>query len=371
MAKDERSFKIEGPIGEYYYGSNYVQYMLRELGADPLTVYVSSLGGDLNEALKIKKAFADHGEVTVEYYGFNASSSTIIGHGAKKTVINEDSAYMIHKPMLGVELWGRMNEDELAQAIEELQQMKADAQTVTKIIVQDYVNCRGIDIEKVLDLVKSGRWISASEAVDLGLVDEMKPSKQKKAAKVTNQATIAMMTAIGLPLPEMSDPEKTPDEKSPSFIASIFPKNKKTIMNKDFTLINQALSVEGLEVKDGSISMTVEQVLSLNAKIHACETAITSERSEKDSAVLAKNAAESALATMLENIDTLDPMVKAAADADGKFLAVKTVLAQRPGVLPAAPQGNGSQNNTGEKDATDWDTINNLPHNQAVDKGIL
>jgi len=372
MAKEPRSFTINGPIDQYYYGCSYVDYMLRELGADPLTLYVSSLGGDLNEALKIKKAISDHGEVTVEYFGFNASSATVLGHGAKKTIINEDSLYMIHKPMMNVQLYGLMNEDELAEAIKNLEHKKADAETVTRVIVQDYVNCRGIDIDKVYGLIKEGKWLSAKEALDLGLVDEVKPGKSaRKAAKVTNQSTIAMMTANGLPIPDMTSLVEGSDEKGASFFGSIFNHNKKITMNKDLTFINQALNVEGLEVKDGSVSMTVEQLLALNTKIHTAENSLTTLTSEKDAAVQAKGTADTALSGVLSNLDTLDPSVMAAADAEAKFMAIKTILANRPGITPSTPQGDGSQNKADMKDGADWDAIDALPHNQAVDHGII
>jgi len=370
MAKEQRSFKIDGLIDMYYYGSSYVEYMLRELGSDPITVYVSSLGGDLNEALKIKKAFADHGEITVEYYGFNASSATILGHGAKKTVISEDSLYMIHKPMMNVQLYGLMNEDELAEAIKNLENKKASAETVTRVIAQDYVNSRGIDIENVYQLIKEAKWLSAQEAFEIGLVDEVKPSKAaNKKSKITNQAVIAMMTANGLPLPTMSEESEQPEEKKPSFLGSIFSSNKKTTMNKDLTFVNQALSVEGLDVKDGSVSMTVEQLTALNSRIHTVDDSLAQAVADKDSAIQAKGTAETALSGVLDNLDTIDPTVKAAAGADAKFTAVKNVLASRPGVVPATPQGDAGKNDIG--DTTDWDTINNLPHNQAVDKEII
>jgi hypothetical protein len=72
--------------------------------------------------------FEDHGDVTVKYIGFNASAATIIGHGAKKTSFREDGLYLIHKPMVWVDIRGYYNEDELIRAIEDMKTQKKDAE---------------------------------------------------------------------------------------------------------------------------------------------------------------------------------------------------------------------------------------------------
>ena len=69
----------------------------------------------------------------------------------------------------------------------------------------------------------------------------------------------------------------------------------------------------------------------------------------------------------MNRIDTIDPTVKAAADAAAKVTAIQAKLAGRPGTKPEAPQGNSGKNDISKNDA-DWDTIDKLPHNRTVDE---
>lgn len=367
MAKD-RVIEITSYIEQYGFSMSYVKYMMNELGEGPITVKVTSYGGDVNHALKIKDLFASHGDVTVEYIGLNASAATLIGHGAKKTVIHEDSLYLVHKPMVWVDTWGSMNEDELTTAITDLQAQKRDAETFTLVLAQDYVNSRGMELKVVMDLMKESKWLSAKQAVELGLVDELLTTKNKKPV-ITNQA-VAIMKASGLPIPQMSEKkEDTPDDdkswmdKAKEYFT---PKNKYE-MNKTFLCLNQVLNVEGIEVADNKVSMTIEQMTAINSKLSTLETSVTNMTNERDTAVTAKETAETSLSTFTAAIDGLDPTVKAAADATAKVEAVKAKLASRPGVKAEAPQGasGGSDVITDEVDQT---IIDNLPHNKLADR---
>lgn len=372
MAKD-RVIEIIGGIGQYGCSIDYVKYMMDQLGAGPITAKTTSLGGDVNTALKIKNLFATHGDVTVEYIGFNASASTIVGHGAAKTQIHEDSFYLIHKASVPVNpLWGSMNSDEIDQAIADLQADKKDAETVSLVIAQDYVNSRGMEMKTVMDLMTEARWISATEAVALGLVDELIPSTSKKQKSVVTNELVAMMTANGLPLPtDTADDESAKEE---NFIQKIInrinpPKPQiQNQMNKDLSFVNQVLVVEGVEVAENKVTMTLEQLTALNTAIKTKNEEVTNMTTARDAAVTAQNTAETALTAFTAKIDGIDAAVQAAADADAKVAAITAKLASRPAAAPAAPQGgNGGQTIT---DTVDQETIDNLPHNKAADREL-
>jgi ATP-dependent protease ClpP protease subunit len=364
----KREFDITGDIGNYSCSMEYVRYMLNQLGGGPITVKVTSPGGDVNHALKIKHLFEEHGDVTVEYIAFSASAATIIGHGAKKTCIHEDALYLIHKPEVWVNAWGYMNEDDLSEAIKNLQAQKKDAETVTLLLVQDYVNSRGIDVQTVMKLIKEARWIPGKDAVAMGLVDELIPSKNKKAV-ITNQMR-ACMSAAGLPIPEV---EKEPEPES---IGKIIRDELKKIffsnfqiptMDKQYLFVNQAIGVEGLDVKDGKLTLTAEQILALNDRLKTSNDAVTAATQAKDTAVAAQKTAENSLSDVLSKLDAIDPTVKAAADAAAKVTAIQTKLAERPGTKAESPQGKAGQTDL-PKDNADWDVIDKLPHNRAIDE---
>lgn len=365
MAK-ERVLEITGEIGSYAFSMGYVKYLMNELGEGPITAKLTSYGGSVNHALKIKDMFASHGDVTVEYVGMNASASTLVGHGAKKTIIHEDSLYLIHKPLLWVDTWGSMNEDDIDQAIADLIAQKKDAETVTLVLAKDYVNSRGMELKKVMELMKEARWLSAREAVDLGLVDELLPTKNKKPVISNHQVVI--MKANGLPVPEATVNDDNDDlswmDKAKQFFS---PKNKSE-MNKTFLNLNKALNIEGFEAADDKVTLTVAQLTALNQKLGELEQSATEAATAKESAENAKNTAETALSEFTDAIDAIDASVKSAADTTAKVAAIKNKLAGRPGVPAEGPQNNNDNGPEGTKDdSVDWDSIDNLPHNKAAD----
>lgn len=368
MAK-ERIIHLIGGISNWNMSHSYIKYMMDELGAGPITIKCTSPGGDVNEALLIKSLFEEHGEVTIEYVGFNASAATLIGHGAAKTTIREDSLYLIHKPSIWVDTWGRMDADQLAAAIVELENQKKDAEKITLMIAQDYVNSRGMEMSVVETLMKDARWLTAKEAVDLGLIDELIPSKTKKAV-ITNEV-LAMMSANNYPIPVIND-EDDPLSNKPGFIQSIInkisPKNQ-TQMNKDFAILNQVLAVEGFELNEGKVTLSLEQITAINARLQARDTEVTNLTTERDNAFTARTTAENALTEFTNKVNEIDPTVATAANADAKVVAINAILAKRPAAAPANPQGNSGANDQ-VTDQADFETIDALPHNQAADKEL-
>jgi hypothetical protein len=145
-------------------------------------------------------------------------------------------------------------------------------------------------------------------------------------------------------------------------------------MDKQYSFVNKALSVEGLEAKDGKITLTAEQVLALNKQLQASEeaaanaaTAQKQAEEAKTAAETAKTEAENSLSDVLNKLDAIDPAVKAAADVAAKVTAIRDKLAGRPGTKPETPQGNAGKTDLPDNGA-DWDAIDQLPHNRVMDE---
>jgi len=364
MAKDNRIIELFGGIGEWYISYNYVKMLLDEFGPGPVHVQVSSLGGSVDQALKIKQLFENHGDITVEYIGFNASAATLLGIGANKIQIREDSFFLIHKANTWIDEWGQMNADDIETVIEDLKAKQKDLETVTLVLAKMYSDHTGIELQDIFSMMKEEKWLTGQEAIDLGFAHEMIAAVKNKKPVVTNQIA-AMISANGLPkLPEIPVTEK------PGIIDSLldkFTNKNKFQMNKDFQILNQILGVEGVEEKDGRIFMTVDQINTIQSALNQKDDTITGITTERDNAVTAQQTAETALSSFTASINEIDATVNDAPDAAAKVAAINTILAARPGVSVAAPQGGASQNNAGEGE---WDTINNLPHNKAADNEL-
>jgi hypothetical protein len=120
-------------------------------------------------------------------------------------------------------------------------------------------------------------------------------------------------------------------------------------------------------VKDGKVTLTVEQIAALNTQLKTSGEAVTAANTAKEAAETAQKTAENALTDALNQFDAIDPTVKAAADAAAKVTAIQAKLAERPGAKPETPQGNSGKTDV-PKDNADWEVIDKLPHNRVVDE---
>lgn len=335
--------EINGTIDRWGYGSNYFRWQLKDCEDGPITVSINSFGGDVNEALAIGNQIAEHGNITVEYVAFNASAATLIGLYAKVSKINSDSLYMIHKTSVWVDAWGQMNEDQIDQAIEDLKTKKDTASASTLQLAKCYSAKSGKPVAEILKMMKEARWLTPEEAVNAGFVDEIIQSKCKKKQKVSNSVA-ALFACNGTPLPQdCIEIENVEAEKNfmaeiteaisnglKSFISSNpkndQPQNDQPVMNKQFTHLNQALNIEGFEIQNNTVTLSIEQVSALNTTLK--ETAQSGAK----------------LTNLLEMLDALDTVVKDAETGEEKVGAVKKLLEKRPGVSASNQTGPDTHN---------------------------
>lgn len=339
--------EINGTIDRWGYGSNYFRWQLKDCGEGPITVSVNSYGGDVNEALAIGNQIAERGNVTVEYVAFNASAATLLGLYAQKTTINSDALFMIHKTSVWVDTWGQMNEDQIDQAIENLKEQKDLASVTTLQLAKCYSEKSGKAIADILAMMKDARWLTPQEALDAGFVDEIIESKCKKKQKVSN-CVAALFASNGTPLPEdrvgeeetETSPKNFSIEEIANRVKSFLSKNSKNdtnleqdpinkpIMDKQFTHLNKVLNIEGFDVQNNSVTLTVEQLNAFNTAIEEAEQTKTKH------------------STVLDGLNALDETVKDAKTEDEKLTAVKNLLNKCPGVLPSNQSGTDTHETT-------------------------
>lgn len=295
MAKTNYQIDIDGYIGEWYYSKRFIKNELSKYPDQLVKVRMNSLGGNLDHGLDIADRFQEHGNVEVDMFGFNASAATLSALKAKKVRISSSGFYLIHKVMNWVDIWGQMNADQIATTIAELEKNKEENQKMDLVIAQMYSDKTGKAISEILNLMKVGGWLTAQEAKEWGLVDEIIKDKEKLNLKVMGDK----LNSFGLPT---------------NFISKTnFFTNIKTCepMKKQPLKINAILKVEQLEsTETDGVFLNETQIESLDSEIETLEGKVNALTTEKANAEQRATTAETKLIEKDNEIAQLNTQVE-------------------------------------------------------------
>lgn len=388
---------IDGYIGNYGFSKQYIRGELSGNSKNAVTAKISSLGGAVDDALNIHDQFSEHGNVTAELSAFVASSATLISLGAKTVRMNENSFYLIHKAMNWVDEWGTMNEDEIEELIGKLEKQKQQLAKITLQLAKMYVKKTGKTLEEIINLMKEEIWLTADEALEWGFVDEIF-APEVAQNYLEDLQMVAMITSSGYPAPPRKNQTQQAAQNiqlnEENFFKNFWNrfKNKqdedsKTNLNnknsmKQHEKLNAVLGVPTLEATDDHVSFnekqlgTIEAVLSGNEQAVADARAtalventeaVTAAETERDTANTERDTAQTNLTDAVAAFDGIDQTIASAKSPAEKATAIRTLLAAKPG---AKPGGNlDTEDPAGGTTAEeDWELINNLPHNKAVDQ---
>lgn len=268
MSKTTYQIDIDGYIGDYAYSKSYVRSILEQNANNAVFARFNSLGGNLDHGLDIADRFENHANVTVDMFGFNASSSTIASLGAKKVRISESGLYLIHKCMNWIDIWGSKNADEIEQIIEDLKKNKEENDKIDLVIANKYSKKTGKTINEILPLMKVGGWLNAKEALEWGFVDEIIQSAEKiNMADMQNK-----INAFGLPTNSLFKENIFTNPKSP------------VTMNKQFQKINAILAVQEMASTEEGVFLQEEQLETIETTVTTLEANVTTERERANNA---------------------------------------------------------------------------------------
>ena len=227
-----------------YWGINaaYVKDALKGIKDEqPIDVYICSLGGDVNEALKIRQIFLERkGKVTAYIYGFTASAATIIATGADEIVQSNAALQLVHQASQWVDTFGQMNKEQIAEAIRKLQEQAEDLATVDGVIASLYVTRYGLTEAEAKELMTAARWLDAKTCKEKGLCDRIIEAKDDKPAKEAQAHAKDRFAAMGLPpAPEQTEnsftnlTDNTEMEKKETKIEAFFNALKALFMGEE------------------------------------------------------------------------------------------------------------------------------------------
>ncbi|MGA3825355.1 head maturation protease, ClpP-related [Pseudomonas chlororaphis] len=205
---------VYGEIGTWGITANQFVQDLRALddGVSPVIAAFNSVGGDLFDGLAMHNALARLGErCTGRIDALAASAASVAVCGAHKVVIASNAMLMIHNP------WTYASGD-----AEDFRKV-ADVldQTMEAIIAAYKAKAPDIDEAELRQLVDAETWLTANEAVALGLADEIGDGVKVKAClgqgvvlQRYQHAPAELLAQFNEP-PE-SDPELEPDNPTPA-----------------------------------------------------------------------------------------------------------------------------------------------------------
>lgn len=169
---------IYSDIGDWGITAKEFNTALNALGTPrELRITISSNGGEVHQGFAIYNMLERHSAkkiVTID--GVAASMASVIAMAGDEVVMPSNSMLMIHNP------WGGVTggADEVISFGEALAKMR-DA------IAGVYAKRSGIECSEVLGMMDRETWLSAEEAVSLGLADRVEEPRQMAALIDTNK----------------------------------------------------------------------------------------------------------------------------------------------------------------------------------------
>jgi ATP-dependent protease ClpP protease subunit len=151
--------------------SEQLKSKIKAINSDTIIVNINSLGGDLNDGLMIKAYLQQKkAKVITNTYGFCASAATVIAQAGTIRRMPSESFMLIHRVMFG--LCGYYNQNTFKAMVE-------DCNTIDQTMIAMYeVNTgKKLNAQAVANLMDEGegygKWISAEQALEYGLIDEI------------------------------------------------------------------------------------------------------------------------------------------------------------------------------------------------------
>lgn len=152
---------------------------LKALGdVSELEIHVNSGGGDVFEGVAIANMIKQHpAETSVYIDGLAASIATVIATAADNVYMPENSMFMIHNAW-SIFMGNHSDMRKFADTLEHIN---------NTTVKQSYIDKNpAIDVEALSAMMDNETWLSASEALALGLIDEVLQPVQV-AASITKE----------------------------------------------------------------------------------------------------------------------------------------------------------------------------------------
>ena len=170
---------------------------LAACGGKNITLRINSPGGDIFAAQAIYNVLKAYpGKVTAHIDGICASAATVVACGAGKVIMPKNALYMIHNPMVCV--FDMLDAEALNKMADTLAKVK---ETVVDVYKDRAGGKMGVD--EIIRFMDEETWMSAEEALDKGLSDEI----DDYAIDAQMKSGLVVVNSISMPVKDR-DAEK-------------------------------------------------------------------------------------------------------------------------------------------------------------------
>ncbi|MDR2366438.1 MAG: ATP-dependent Clp protease proteolytic subunit [Zoogloeaceae bacterium] len=178
-------------------------------GMSPIVVAINSPGGNVFDGIALNAFLSRLGDrCAARIDGIAASAASVVAVGASRVQIGESAMMMIHQP------W-----QIAAGNAEDFRKLADDLDKVGDSVRAAYQRkAPGIEDEDLSALLDDETWLSAKEAVELGLADEIVERASVKACRGAFgllERYGKLPRALAEPEPAPAEPEPEPPEPEP------------------------------------------------------------------------------------------------------------------------------------------------------------
>ncbi len=324
---------LKGDVGYWNFNADMVNYVLDKHKDSEVHVLIDSLGGDVATAFSISSLFKIHGNVHVHYVGMNASAATIASMGAKHISIDAGALYLVHKCLSLVFEWDYMNADELDAHIAELQKLKSDQDVIDGCIAGMYARRCKKSKDELLDLMKTGGWLTPEQALEWGFVDEITDNDEDRKAVIT-ESVVNMLASAGIPVPTVALPER-----------------KRSLIDRFLSLLNLSSSNQAADTEAAANQSPIMAKLTAIAALLGCSLSMSD-----DKLSLSDEQASKVNDTLDENKKTIDGLNSTIAERDKTIEDLKASIAEKEKTIadlkkePATPTSEIKEDKKTEED---------------------
>ena len=145
---------------------------LNDIKAETLHIRLNTPGGNVFDGTAIANAIKQHKSKTIGHIdGLAASIGSIIAIAPDETVMADNAFFMFH------EAWSFV--------IGNAEGLREEAKLLDKIdgvLAKAYANKTGKKEDEIKDLMNAETWLTAEEALEMGMIDSIEEDKEEKAS---------------------------------------------------------------------------------------------------------------------------------------------------------------------------------------------